>query len=455
MKDRWRKARLWMFVAAAGLCASTAGAQPGAAPSATPDAPAASGITDTGEWNDFPVVDAAAPFRDFAAAWPVRWGCKPGGLQGTIIDIPHAAIRPSGDRMPFTLPAAPFEKVPDAAALAQALGVAPTKDAVLESDGAWCVGIPRLPDGQQSPGKLANKAALTFRFVSGRLRGEDRVQVERTWFGYYPPREGVPLKGVVVLMPGMFEMPVGTLDAMSSAMTRRGLGVLRMVAMPPRLVERLRVEIDADHIDAAARTVAAEVDDRQAEAAFAVQAALAHLHESRPETAKAPAALVGASAGAIAVPTVAALDPGAFKATVMIGGGCHYWLMSERSNYREMLDVLTEAWSRPPSEADRAAMRDAFLGASQLDSFNTASALRGTPTLLVMGELDRAVPAPLGHVLAKRVPGSEVWSDPGGHEALFINLPSRFPALCDWLLAKLGASQPAADSVSSQGGRSP
>lgn len=455
MNERWWISRVGLALVGVGLCVSTAGAQTGAVPSAAPDAPASSGISDTGEWSDFPVLDADAPFRDFAAAWPVRWGCKPGGLQGTIIDVPHAAIRPSGDRMPFTLPAASFDKVPDAAALAQALGVTPTKEALLESDGAWCVGIPRLPEGQQSLGKLANKAALTFRFVSGRLRDGDRVQVERTWFGYYPPREGVALRGVVVLMPGMFEMPVGTLDAMSSAMTRRGLGVLRMVAMPPRLVERLVVEIDVDHIDAAAGSVAAEVDDRQAEAAFAVQAALAHLHERRPETVNAPSALVGASAGAIAVPTVAALKPGAFKATVMIGGGCHYWLMSERSNYREMLDVLTESWSRSPSEADRAAMREGFLAASQLDSFNTAIALRGTPSLLLIGDLDRAVPAPLGHVLAKRIPGSEVWRDPGGHEAVFINLPSRFPAICDWLLAKLGTEQPAASSADNQGGRSP
>jgi hypothetical protein len=125
----------------------------------------------------------------------------------------------------------------------------------------------------------------------------------------------------------------------------------------------------------------------------------------------------------------------------LIGGGVDFWLISQRSNYQNLVNAVKVSWVRPPTEAEDAALDAEYLQNARLDSFHTANVLRDTPTFIIRGEVDRAVPAPLGAMLTARIgttrPESREIATPIGHESLFITLPARFDEISDFAKARV------------------
>jgi alpha-beta hydrolase superfamily lysophospholipase len=439
------------FAVAAGLAGLTVLASAIAQPAADPlntealntEAPV---ITpDVSAPPPFTPPDTSRAFLDFSKAWPRRLAPADHALAGVTLDIDPNAWW-SGYRTRLNLVSGPHE----AADLAAAKELAPTVTEVrFERGGSYLFEFaPPRPDAKR-PRRLQANAAV--RFVSLRPAPEpDTAEIERTWFVLYEPSApasdvGPATRGTVLLMPGMFGTPEGTVEQLARRLRARGWHVLRMLAHPSRFTQRVRFEVDltrplAEPASAAAR----EMGDRAAECAYAARAAFAHIERTRPRLAELPRVAIGFSGGAMVLPTVVALEPARYHAAVLVGGGAHFWLVNEHSNYAPMIDALRMRWTgREVNDADRGAFADAYLDAAPLDSFHTAKSLHAKPVLMIQGEADRAVPSSLGDCLWERLHKPERWMRPGGHEALFLNLSRDFDGVLTWLDTKLGLKPPA------------
>lgn len=414
----------WMSALVCGMAMGQAPAVPEVMPPVLP-------VIDV--WEDFPKFDASRPFRPLDGAWPAR--VPAGDVKGIVVPVTTPILRPEGWRVGDDGIKRGVGDVPDAKVL---LGESPMR-VLLEGTGAFVVRASPYPEGERVPRRQQNLAELTFRFVSAQQEGPEVVRIERTWFAYFGPiraaGEAPPApQGVVLLMPGMFGTPEPVLNGLTAALRKRGLGVLRMIAQPGRFTERLTLELDPEgDVQKEVRRATLAFDSREAECAYAAQGAWAHLTTAKPETAGVPRAIIGFSAGAITLPTVVAREPDKYAAAVMVGGGCHWWLLNEKSNYRTMIDAIDVKWASGPSEADLVAARAAYLDASLLDPFNTAQALRGKPTIVIQGVSDLAVPSPLGDCLWERAGKPERWLVEGGHEVLFMQLSGYYERIGEWL----------------------
>lgn len=394
-------------------------------------------------WASFPKVEAAQPFLDFSDAWPARVG--EGDVRGICIDIPGPTFRPSGGRTWINPDPLPAREVPDAATLFERFQVPLDARVRLEGDRAFIVGVRKVPEGPPPPRRVANLAELTFTFVSARKSAQAAQPLyllDHTVFTYFGPTQGAKPdpktpRAVILLMPGLLATPEGTLMGLTDQFRARGYGVLRMVAQPARFVEHATINVDPANPEASTGAINELFTQRLAECAFAAQAAWQHLEAARPELKPLPHAIVGFSAGAITLPTVAALEPGRYNAAVLVGGGAHFWQMQELSNYRSMIDALDLSWTSPPTPGALQTLRDAYARGVPLDPLHTAKALQGTPALVIQADADLAVPSPLGDCLWERLGKPERWLEPGGHEDLFIHLPSKFKRIADWLDAAL------------------
>lgn len=424
MKGVWKS-----LVVAALAWAPSALAQGGGGGAAAPALPAIN------LWEGFPKVDASAPFMPLEGAWPRRWGKD--GATGVVETITKPIYRPEGERWGFRVTPKPATSVPEAMLLV-GQSAPDGLQVLLEGPGAFVVGAELRPEGAAVPRRRQFNADLAFRFVSAQEEGPSLIRIERTWFAYFAP-EGVDRpRAVVLLMPGMFGTPEPVADKLGNSLRKRGMGVLRMVAHPSRLTERLTITLDpAGDLEAAVRGATAAFDSREAECAYAAQAAFAHLEASRPETVGVPSVVIGFSAGGITLAPVVAREPARYAAAVMVGAGCHWWLMNEKSNYRNLIDAIEVHWASPAREEDRTRVRDLYLKSSRLDSFNTAQVMRGRATLMIQGEADMAVPTPLGDVLWERCGKPERWMVEGGHELLFLGLSAYFERMGTWIEAQL------------------
>ncbi|CAG0988602.1 hypothetical protein PHYC_02163 [Phycisphaerales bacterium] len=424
------KKGVWSWVLAGVVWAAPASAQP-----AAPEAPSFPTID---LWGGFPKVDAGAPFLPLDDAWPKRWSRN--GHVGVVEEITSPIYRPEGERWGFSVKAKPAASVPEARML---LGESAPDglQVLLEGPGAFVVGAELRPEGVKVPRRRQFNADLTFRFVSAQEEGPALIRIERTWFAYFAP-EGLEgnarPRAVVLLMPGMFGTPEPVASGLTISLRKRGMGVLRMIAHPSRLTERLELTLDpSGDLEGEAKRAAAAFDSREAECAYAAQAAFLHLESSREETVGVPSVVVGFSAGGITLAPVVARDSGRYQAAVMVGAGCHWWLMNEKSNYRTFIDAIEVTWSAPAAEADRARVRETYLQAARLDSYNTAQAMRGRATLMIQGAADMAVPTPLGDVLWERCGRPERWMVDGGHELLFMQLSSYYERIGEWIEGRL------------------
>ena len=394
-------------------------------------------------------ADASAPYLPYADAWPARW--RRDGLEGTGVVIPRTATSARMTMVRLFGSAKPSPA--DVADLGELAGPEQRDGFRFERAGAVLFAeskVQRRSAGLNEGPSLAAgpDTGEVFVFASARAEAPPRA-LDRTFFAYYPPapaRKSDPtpeLRAVALLMPGLLGMPETTMDPLTRTLRNHGIGVLRMLCQPARFTERIEFTIDRDQMEASAAAVAACFNDRTAECAYAAEAAWRQVESRHPGAAALPRLVIGMSGGALTIPTVVAREPHKYRAATLIGGGGDFWLINERSNYRTNVDSVRCAWKgATPTQAELAEFDRLYLARAYLDSYHTAPALNGIRTLMVHGELDRAVPAELGELLWERVGNPERWSYAASHEMLCGLLPTEFARLNAWIeQALFGAAQ--------------
>jgi pimeloyl-ACP methyl ester carboxylesterase len=310
-------------------------------------------------------------------------------------------------------------------------------------------------------------------------------RIERTWFAYYdpfPPRDEkgfldgdkkAPIRGLVVILPGMFGTPPDQIGTMTRRLRNEGFAVLRMLAHPSLFTEHVSFAVPMQGpVDAAAKDIARELSGRTAEVAYAIESALAHVMTQRPEIIDKKLGFVGMSGGAMVAPTVVARNPKLFERVVLIGGGADYLQILLESNYREWIDAVevlffegappkghagNDQQGKPlePIKADepakpgsagfrlvtkgpsadqrRAELLAAYRRLAPLDSANLAPSLAGTSVLMVQATTDRAVPRVTGDLLWEKADKPERIMVSGGHEWLFFTLNRHMDRMTNFL----------------------
>jgi pimeloyl-ACP methyl ester carboxylesterase len=265
---------------------------------------------------------------------------------------------------------------------------------------------------------------------------ESGADLSRTWFRATDP-EGEP-RGLAVLMPGMLGTPEPFVDRVERALLLDGWAVLRMLAPPSRVTERYTATIDLSQESMPGLDeLTSELDQRAADAAYAVQAVLRYSAGTAPGL---PRVIIGMSGTAVLLPTAVAANPGAFSAAVLIAGGADSLRIARESTYAGLIDAVRFEFAPPePDDAALEALSDAYLARSVLDAYSTAGALAGIPVLMIHGTEDRAVPAAAGELLWERLGRPERWSMGVGHELLFLRATLRLSELIEWIDAAVKA----------------
>lgn len=414
-------------------------APPAAQP--TPATPANIPSSDPRIFADFPKVATDGPF--LPPVWPERWGFE--HAYGTVIEMKNPAVMMQGVRLGGTSADISTQQEDVAAILAGREPELPFHWR-LEGRGGFAFEDALVDETKPTPKGRRNTASSMLRFVSAQITrnvNDATLSVERTWFSVYEPigadaKAAAPaLRGVALISPGLLGTPMGTMNALATLLRRDGWLVVRMMAQPSRFTQDITFELDAaGDVAAQAAFIAKELDGRAAECAYSVEGVLGHLEEKRPELKGLPRVAIGFSGGAITLPTIMAREPARYRAAVLVGGGADFWLMNQRSNYRELIDAMHEKWAggKPTPEA-LAALDAAYLNVASLDSYHTAAAMKGVKTLMIQGNSDLAVPSPLGDVLWERLGRPERWIDEGaGHETLFMDMTREyFPKVAEWL----------------------
>ena len=273
---------------------------------------------------------------------------------------------------------------------------------------------------------------------------EYRVLMQRTWIGYYEPvaplgagADAVVPRALAVVVPGIFGTPANVVEQIVSALRSRGYGVVRVLAHPSRFTERAVFDYtgasEAD-LDAFAARLAAELGDRTAECAYAVEDAITRINTERPETKGLTRIAVGMSGGAMVLPTVVARNPGPYGAAVLIAGGADFCRVAVESNYSPWINAVNVRWKGKALTAEQSArLSAAYLRHAPLDSYYTSAALRDKPVLMLHAQGDEAVPAALGELLWERCGRPDRWVYDAGHEMLFTTLSGRIPEMMEWL----------------------
>lgn len=400
----------------------------------------------------------------------------------------------------------------------------PTKETeiralIAEGPGAF-IFVKGTSDPDNPAGPLAGRASLLFQHLSARLPKtltdelvfEDEQgaatkvamkvstsRVERTWFAYYdpfPPRDErgfldgdrkAEVRGLVVILPGMFGTPPDQIGTLTRRLRNEGFAVLRMLAHPSLFTEHVSFAVPMQGpLDAAAKDIAAELTGRTTEVSYALESALAHVMTQRPELIDKKLGLVGMSGGAMVAPTIVARNPKLFERVVLIGGGADYLQILLESNYREWIDAVEVLFFEgtpatgaplpdgtkpaiepvrpdeppkpgagdfrlvskgPAADARRAELLTAYRKHAPLDSANLATALAGTKVLMVQGTTDRAVPRATGDLLWEKAGKPERIMVAGGHEWLFFTLNRHLPRMTEFLAQGLDpGGKPRADN---------
>lgn len=352
----------------------------------------------------------------------------------------------------------------------------PIKDAKPQYEQAGgFVYVPAVAD--DSAPASATPRPLTFRFVSARQTpsthaGEAAtVAIERTWFFLYdplPPKaepgdpepEAREPRGLVVLMPGMFGTPSEPIVGLVKRLRQEGYSVLRMLSQPSRFTQSTTYALPLEgDFSAAIKPIAADLTDRAAEAAYAVEAAVLYAKQERPVLRTLPRIAIGMSGGAMLLPIVLAREPGAYAGAVSIAGGVDYLRILTTSNYADWIDAVRVKWFTSPAagpDAHAANMVPTapakrvrellalYRAAAPLDSANLAGTLKSVPWLLLHGASDKAVPAETGDELWEMLGKPERIIIKGGHEWVFLTLASKFNAITEWVNRHTAAQQHAA-----------
>jgi fermentation-respiration switch protein FrsA (DUF1100 family) len=246
-----------------------------------------------------------------------------------------------------------------------------------------------------------------------------------------------PARGLIVRLRSFAENPFE--ESVVEEFRRRGWAVLSASFATP-LVTVGRYDLGTGSaLKAIARTIARDVDLVCAERAYTVEAAMDWLAARHPEVPRHPAAIVGFSAGALGVPTVAARMPARFDAAVMVCAGADLLSIAQRNPMARIgLSVTMAGRDPPPPALER--LSAGYLAASSLDPYATATALTCTPVLMIHGARDREVPADLGDLLYGRLGRPERWVFDGGHAWVFLQLPRIKGEIARWV-ERAGAVQ--------------
>jgi hypothetical protein len=184
-----------------------------------------------------------------------------------------------------------------------------------------------------------------------------------------------------------------------------------------------------------ATSIASELDQALAGAAYAVEAVLDYVDTQRPDLQNIPVVMLGFSAGALATPTAAAridaLSPGRISAIVLVGGGCNLFRISQESSFTDGGLKLRVGEERAP-KATIDKVSELYLKASKLDPYHTAPIVAHIPTLQVHASTDTWVPCACGEILYERLNYPERLVMSGDHDYLFYFLPKRAKWIADW-----------------------
>ena len=224
------------------------------------------------------------------------------------------------------------------------------------------------------------------------------------------------------------------------AMRRRGWAVIESdfpwMAWSGQLT-LLRTDGDWTHAGA---DFAARFDQRLAEWAYAIEAALEYLGDVDREVPVDRVCVAGFSAGAICGPTIAAGLAERVRAMVLVGGGVDILRISQTNGLTNAgvgfgaLDPVEGGYEpRDLRREELAELSSRYLEASTLDPYHTAPALADVPTLMLHAGFDQVVPASAGRALYQRLGRPERWTFWLGHSLLFWRLPAYAESIATWL----------------------
>lgn len=202
-----------------------------------------------------------------------------------------------------------------------------------------------------------------------------------------------------------------------------------------------RFVVDADHpVSDVALELARRVDGQIAEDVYAAEAFIAYARGQVPALQSTPLIVIGLSRGSFSVPALVLRLDDRVAAAIMVGAGANVPAIALKSAYgRYALELAgPEVGGKPTplSTKTRSALLNAYLGESQLDPYNTSTALNDVPTLMIQGMFDQIVPASTGKVFYERLGKPERWSYPLGHGGVFWMLKNDRRAIIRWIDAQ-------------------
>ena len=167
----------------------------------------------------------------------------------------------------------------------------------------------------------------------------------------------------------------------------------------------------------AATQIATVFDDELADWPYSLEAVLQYLADHRPDVRQTPAAIMGFSIGALALPAVVARLPDDFGAAVLVAGGANLLEISHRTSKPDSGIVLR--WvGDPPRQEDWQELYAAYVEHARLDPYHTAAALTSMPVLIYHGHYDQVVPAATGEMLFARLGEAQRYAFPVGHRQM-------------------------------------
>jgi predicted esterase len=250
----------------------------------------------------------------------------------------------------------------------------------------------------------------------------------------YEPKDGSP-RGLVVHLGGNKYVRRALLAdgwvVLSASNTGRCL---------QRRANPVSFEIErGEPLKQAAARIAAVFDDELADWPYSLEAVLQYLADHRPDIRQTPAAIMGFSIGALALPAVVARLPDDFGAAVLVAGGANLLEISHRTSKPD--SGIELRWvGEPPGQEDWQELYAAYLEQAKLDPYHTAAALTGMPVLIYHGHFDQVVPAATGEMLFARVGEAQRYVFPVGHrQMLRVVMLLQAGRIVDWTQAALAA----------------
>lgn len=218
-----------------------------------------------------------------------------------------------------------------------------------------------------------------------------------------------------------------------------------ILQVDPSTARRQESPVNADaatDLQEPAKRLAHIIDNRIAEVAYAAEAGLDFLQDTRPDLDGLPVVIAGYSAGALVAPSVATLLHDRIDAVVLVGAGANLLNISRRSSLTNGgisvkwtgADNHSDDPSKPPViEAAWRRLEDAYLSNSHLDPYVTAPYIVDKPVLMLHGIFDDIIPADTGELLYERLGKPERVNFTLGHRGLFWRLPTQAGMIARWL----------------------